>query len=111
MVRSVNRWFLDGNPPANTKIHAVAKYEEANASPAFKDVVLAFANLDRGADSADQFVIPSALAPLIGIKDGRLYDMKNIAAYTGQTANRRDLWLWNGGSGLSGAAPQTEISL
>ncbi|MEM9235212.1 MAG: alpha-amylase family glycosyl hydrolase, partial [Verrucomicrobiota bacterium] len=102
-LRSVNRWFLDGNG-FNNQIFAVAKYEEANASPAFKDVVLAFNNIDRDNDQSDTYVIPSALAPLLGIKDGRQYDAKNIAAYLGQDPNRRDSWLWNGGSGLSGSA-------
>ncbi|MCH7224965.1 alpha-amylase family glycosyl hydrolase [Haloferula sp. A504] len=102
-LRSVNRWFLDGDG-FNNQIFAVAKYEDAGASPAFQDVVLAFTNLDRNNDQSDNFKIPPALAPLIGLKDGRLYDVKNIAAYLGQDPNRRDLWLWNGGSGVSGAS-------
>jgi hypothetical protein len=32
-----------------------------------------------------------------------MYDSKNIAAYLGQNAGRRDTWLWNGGSGISGS--------
>ncbi len=102
-LRSVNRFFLTGDG-ANNQIFAVAKYEEAGASPAFKDVVLAFTNLNRNGDESDNFKIPSGLATLMGLKDGRLYDVKNIAAYLGQNPNRRDVWLWNGGSGLSGAS-------
>ncbi|MEP4076606.1 alpha-amylase family glycosyl hydrolase [Haloferula sp.] len=102
-LRSVNRWFLDGNG-FNNQIFATAKYETSGGSPAFNDVVLAFTNIDRNNDQSDTFVIPSELTPLIGLEDSRLYDVKNIAAYLGQNAGRRDTWLWNGGSGLSGAS-------
>ena len=103
-LRSPNRWFLDGDG-ANAKIHGVAKYGTAGASPAFGDVVLAFANLDRNADSTDNFRIPGALAPLLGIKDDRTYNVRNIAAYLNGSigmTGRRDAWLW--GSGIPGAA-------
>lgn len=100
-LRSPNRWFLDGDGN-NSQILAAAKYETAYASPATSDVVLAFANLDRNNSQSDNFKIPSALAPLLGLNDGRLYNTKNIAAYTAQQAGRRDLWLW--GSGISGAS-------
>jgi len=97
-LRSSNRWFLDGdgNKP---NIHAVAKYEQANASPAFHDVVLAFANLDRNNDQIDNFKIPAALAPLLGIQDARLYNVKNIAAYNRppDLSGRDAAWLWPGG--------------
>ncbi|GAB4172192.1 MAG: hypothetical protein Fur0032_11590 [Terrimicrobiaceae bacterium] len=99
-LRSSNRWFLDGDGN-NPKIHAVAKYEAAGGSPATKDVVLAFANLDRNNTQADNFKIPSGLASIVGLKDGRTYNTKNIAAYTAQQSNRRDLWLW--GSGYTGS--------
>jgi hypothetical protein len=99
-LRSSNRWFLIGNGN-NGQIFASAKYEEPNASPAFKDVVLGFANLDVSNDQADTFVIPGGLAPLLGIKDGRTYNVRNIAAYTAVQSNRRDLWLW--GSGITGS--------
>jgi hypothetical protein len=101
-LRSSNRWFLDGDG-SNNKIHAEAKYEAANALPAFSDVVLAFASLDRGNDRQDNFRIPSALAPLLGIRDGRSYNVKNIAAYLGADSSRRDQWLWNGSAGYSGS--------
>jgi hypothetical protein len=99
-LRSPNRWFLDGDG-GNTQIFAAAKYETANASPATSDVVLAFSNVNRDATQSDNFKIPSGLAPLLGLQDGRLYNVKNMAAYTAQQANRRDLWLW--GSGITGA--------
>ena len=47
-LQGPHRYFLnqtDGN--VNESIWAVAKYEEANASPLASDVVFAFANLDR----------------------------------------------------------------
>lgn len=103
-LRSSLRWFLDGDGN-NNQIHAVAKYETANRSPALQDVVLAFANLDRNNAQADQFKLPSTLANLLGIKDGRQYNVKNIAAYENAgngTSGRRAAWLWSGG-GLSGA--------
>ena len=100
-LRSSNRWFLNGDG-GNDKIFAVAKYEEPNASPAFKDVVLAFANVGRDNTHSDNFKIPAGLAPLLGIKDGRTYNVKNTAAYTAQQSNRRNLWLW--GAGITGSA-------
>ena len=99
-LRSSNRWFLDGDGN-NDQIHAVAKYETANASPATSDVVLAFTNLDRDHTVSDNFKIPAGLAPLLGLQDNRTYNVKNIAAYTAQQSNRRDLWLW--GAGITGA--------
>jgi hypothetical protein len=99
-LRSPNRWFLDGDGD-NPSIHAVAKYGTANASPAFSDVVIAFSNLDRDNVQSDNFKIPAGLAPLLGIKDGRTYNVRNLAAYTAQDATRDDLWLW--GAGITGA--------
>lgn len=99
-LRSSNRWFLDGDG-FNNKIHAIAKYETANASPIASDVVLAFSNLDRNNDQTDNFKIPSALATLLGLQNDRIYNSKNIAAYIAQDSTRRDQLLW--GSGISGA--------
>ncbi len=92
-LRSPNRWFLDGDG-ANNQIFAAAKYETANASPATSDVVLAFSNLDRNNDQSDNFKLPSSLTALLGLEDGRSYNVKNIAAYTALDSNRRDTWLW-----------------
>ncbi|MCU0796159.1 MAG: hypothetical protein MUF31_09515 [Akkermansiaceae bacterium] len=102
-LRSSNRWFLDGDGN-NAQIHAVAKYETANASPAVSDVVLAFSNLDRNNNQADNFKIPATLAGLLGLQDGRTYNARNIAAYENPTigmTNRRSQWLW--GAGLTGS--------
>jgi glycosidase len=98
-LRSSNRWFLNGS---NSKLYAVAKYEQDGASPTAQDVVLAFANIDRSNDQSDHFIIDPALATKLGIKDGRTYNVKNIAAYLGADANRRSYWLWNGNNGYTG---------
>ena len=98
-LRSSNRWFLTGDG-ANAKIHAVAKYETPGASPGVSDVVLAFANLDRGNNQQDNFKIPGALAPQLGLQDGRSYNVRNIAAYENLSigmSGRRDAWIWPGG--------------
>ncbi|MDA8967212.1 hypothetical protein N9158_01510 [bacterium] len=95
-LRSPNRWFLDGNGP-NDAIHAVAKYESAGASPARSDVMLAFANLDRDSVQGDTYKIPTTLANLLGLANGRTYNTKNRAAFTGQVAGRDGIWLWDGG--------------
>ncbi|MGA0844981.1 MAG: hypothetical protein ACO3RV_00440, partial [Luteolibacter sp.] len=92
-LRSSNRWFLDGDG-FNGNIHAVAKYESPGASPNQSDVVIAFANLDRNNTQGDQFKIPTALADLLGLEDHRTYNVKNIAAYTAQQCDRRELWQW-----------------
>ncbi|WPJ97421.1 hypothetical protein SH580_06820 [Coraliomargarita algicola] len=102
-LTSSNRWFLDGDGN-NTKIFAAAKYETANASPASSDVVLGFVNVDRNNAQSDNFKIPESLAPLLGLQDGRTYNVKNIAAYLNDSigmSGRRDTWLW--GSGITGA--------
>lgn len=106
-LRSSGRWFLNpvGSAGPDENIFAVAKYEEANASPASKDVVLAFVNLNRSNTSANTFGIPSALGSLLGIRSDRTYNVRNIAAYLGPNndyPNRRSNFLW-GSNGISGA--------
>lgn len=102
-LRSSNRYFLDqqngGGPQAN--IFSVAKYETANAAPNLSDVVFAFASLDRNGAQTGTFKIDITQngSNLFGIKPGRLYNVKNIAAYTAIDGNRRNYWLWNGGMG------------
>ena len=106
-LRSSSRWFLNpqGSDIPDQNIFAVAKYEEANASPATKDVVLAFVNLNRSNTSANTFGIPSGLGTLLGIKSGRTYNVRNIAAFLGpdnEFPNRRTNFLWPS-NGITGA--------
>lgn len=106
-LRSSSRWFLNpvGATSPDENIFAVAKYEQANASPASKDVVLAFVNLNRSNTSANTFGIPAGLGTILGIKPGRTYNAKNIAAYLGpnnELPNRRSTFLW-GSNGMTGA--------
>jgi hypothetical protein len=77
----------------------VAKYETANGAPNFNDVVFAFANVDRDNNQSGTFNVNITQGPgnLFGIKPGRFYNVKNLAAYTGADANRRNVWLWPGG--------------
>ena len=105
-LRASNRWFMDGDG-GNGSIHAVAKYETPEAFPAESDVVLAFANLDRNQTQSDNYKLPPALYDLMGLQDDRVYNVKNIAAYTGQDAGRRDQWLWNGAVGFTGSDLKT----
>lgn len=105
-LRSSNRWFINGDN-SNNQIFSVAKYAQSGASPAVSDVVLAFANLDRINDQDDNFKIPAGLATQLGIQNGRLYNVRNIAAYLRPptVTGRRDTWQW--GSGISGSALQS----
>jgi hypothetical protein len=105
-LRSSNRHFLnlnDGTP--HGQIFSVAKFEARNAAPNGSDVVLAFVNLDRDASPAtigsNRFNVDidtdSDGVNDFGIKPGRRYDVKNIAAYLGTSPGRRDAFLIPGG--------------
>jgi glycosidase len=100
-LRSANRYFLDqtggGGPQAN--IFSVAKYETANGAPNQSDVVFAFATLDRNNTQSGTFNVNITQngANLFGIKPARIYNVKNISAYTGIDGNRRNYWQWGGG--------------
>ncbi len=104
-LRASNRYFLNqtgsGNPQPS--IFSVAKYEQPNGSPNSYDVVFAFANLDRNNQQQGSFNVNIAQngGNLFGIKSGRTYNAKNIAAYTASDPNRRNYWLW-GTSGITG---------
>ena len=99
-LRSSNRYYLDQSSGAGThgKIFSVAKYEAKNAAPAFSDVVFAFANTDRDYSGFGNFDVnqdtDSNSVNDYGIKPGRSYNVKNIAAYTAIRSNRRDIWQW-----------------
>lgn len=104
-LRSSNRWFLNRHSDGvvRDEIFSVAKYTEPYMPLAHQDVVLGFTNLRRNAGQSDTFGIPEALADLLGLADGRTYNVKNIAAYAGTPgrspdfSGRRDAWLWGGG--------------
>jgi glycosidase len=104
-LRSSNRYFLDqtGGGGAQANIYSVAKYVAANAAPNFSDVVFAFATLDRNNVQSGNFNvnITQSGSNLFGIKPSRLYNVKNIAAYTAIDGNRRNVWQW--GSGIAGS--------
>ncbi len=98
-LRSSNRWYLNpaGSNDPDPNIFAVAKYESAGASPAVSDVVLGFVNLDRTIQRQNVFGVTAALADTLGLKDGRNYNVRNIAAYLGpnnEYPTRRDAFLW-----------------
>ena len=104
-LRSSNRYFINQTSGAvHASIHAVAKYESANAAPNFSDVVFAFANLDRNNNPSGVFNvnIPQGPGNLFGIKSNRLYNVKNLAAYLGADGYRRDIWQWGAG-GVAGS--------
>ena len=104
-LRSSNRYYLNqtgsGNPQPS--IFSVAKYEQANGSPNAYDVVFGFANLDRNNSQQGNFNVNITQngGNLFGIKSGRTYNVKNIAAYLGVDPNRRNYWLW-GTNGITG---------
>lgn len=106
-LRSSNRYYLNlSDGTANGQIFSVAKFENRNASPAASDVVFAFVNLDRNATPGtvgfNKFKVNVDAdgdgSNDFGIKRGRQYNFKNIAAYIGlyapsPTATRRDVFL------------------
>lgn len=105
-LRSSNRHFLNLNDDTpHGQIFSVAKFEARNAAPNESDVVLAFVNLDRNATPAtigtNKFNVNiDADANGVndfGIKSGRQYNVRNIAAYLGTDSNRRNTFLIPGG--------------
>ncbi len=101
-LRSIHRWFLyqHGDSADIPEIFGVAKFTQPFASLASQDVVLGFVNLQRDSSPVRTFGIPQALADRMGLQSGRLYNIKNIAAYLGRNnehPSRRDQWLWGGG--------------
>jgi glycosidase len=99
-LQSANRIFL--NPTTvQPNIYAVAKFVATNGLPNFNDVVFAFVNLDTTNAHQANFNVNFVQngANLFGIQSNRIYNVKNLAAYTGADPNRSSYWLWNGGSG------------
>lgn len=105
-LRSSNRYFLDqtGGSGSQPQIFSVAKYQAANGAPNFSDVVFAFVNLDRDNDQQGNFNlnIDQNGSNLFGIKPGRRYNVKNIAAYTALDGTRRDQFLFPPQGGENG---------
>ncbi|HLZ54114.1 MAG TPA: hypothetical protein VKS19_06500, partial [Verrucomicrobiae bacterium] len=102
-LKSPNRYYLNqsGSETPQPSIFSVAKYQTANAAPNFSDVVFAFTSLDRNNAQTGNFDVNITQngSNLFGIQPNRLYNVKNIAAYLGADPNRRNDWLWNGGTG------------
>jgi len=109
-LRGSKRWFLNlTNGSASNEIWAVAKYEQEGVSPNFQDVVFCFSNLRTETASSGSFnvgVFNNALVNIFGMKPGRSYGLKNIAAYIGPAGQgydqtRRDTWfIYNWASSL-----------
>jgi hypothetical protein len=102
-LRSDNYFFLNlqDNTP-HGQIFSVAKYEQRNGDPAQFDVVLCFISLQPGLTVATP---PGNYFSLnvdadgdgrndFGIRADRLYNVKNIGAYTLNGATRNDVFLW-----------------
>jgi hypothetical protein len=104
-LRSNLRYFLNQlNGEPDEAVFVVAKMETRNASPAKADVVFAFVNLNRNAPkpTTADVNIDSDGDGLndFGIKAGRKYNVKNLAAHRGDGEERREAW--RGGEGLAG---------
>jgi hypothetical protein len=103
-LRSSLRWFINQTTgSAHSQIYSVAKYQTPNGSPATTDVVFAFVNLARNADPAGTFNVNITQngQNLFGIKPHRMYNVRNIAAYSAHNlSGRSNEWLW--GSGRTG---------
>jgi glycosidase len=102
-LQCANRVFLSPTAP-QPNIYAVAKFTTTNGSPNFSDVVFAFVNLDVNNSQQGNFNVNITAngTNLFGIKPGRLYNVKNIAAYLGVDSSRRNDWLW-GTNGIAGS--------
>ena len=96
-LRSSNRYYINQTDNSvQQNIFSVAKYDTANASPGVSDVVLGFVNLDRNNTQAGNYNVNVSLDGtnnLFGIHGGRVYNVKNIAAYLGTDGTRRNQFL------------------
>jgi glycosidase len=91
------------NHTPHQQIFSVAKMQRRNASPSQSDVVFAFVNLTLGSDEETQNGNWFDLnvdddhdgTNDFGIKPNSMYNVRNLAAYTGIDPNRRDAFLWS----------------
>jgi hypothetical protein len=91
-LRSSNRYYLNQTDGTmQNEIFSVGKYQTANASPGVSDVVFGFVNLDRNNSQAGNFNVNITQngSNLFGITSGRIYNVRNIAAYLGGTDQTR----------------------
>jgi hypothetical protein len=97
-LRTTNRYFLNqtGSETPQEEIFSIAKYQTASGAPNFNDVVFAFVNLDRNDAQTGNFDVNVTQngSNLFGIQPSRIYNVKNIAAYTGADPNRPNYWIW-----------------
>jgi glycosidase len=102
-LRSDNYHYLnlqDGTP--HGQIFSVAKFEERHGDPAHFDVVFCFINLQPGltvvTPPGNHFNLNVSANGHgmndFGIKADRLYNVKNIAAYTLNDPSRSNVFLW-----------------
>ena len=100
-LRSSNRCYLDQTDgTVQESIFSVAKYDTANASPGVSDVVFGFVNLDQNDTQTGSYnvnVSVDGTNNVFGIHSGRMYNVKNIAAYLGTDSTRRGQFLISGG--------------
>jgi glycosidase len=99
-LQSANRIFLAPTSP-QPNVYAVAKFVATNGAPNFNDVVFAFVNLDTANSHQATFSLNLLQngANNFGIQSNRIYNVKNLAAYSAADPNRVNDWLWNGSSG------------
>jgi glycosidase len=105
-LRSANRFFLNlqDNTP-HGQIFSVAKFEKRNAAPDTNDVIFAFVNLSAHINvvtpPANWFNVNVDVdgnhVNDFGIQPNHLYNVKNLAAYTGRGPHRREVFLWDAG--------------
>jgi glycosidase len=102
-LQNANRVFL--NPTTSQpNIYAVAKFTTTNGPPNFNDVVFSFVNLAYADTEQGYFNINISEngTNLFGINPNRMYNVKNIAAYSAIDPARGSYWLW-GPSGVAGS--------
>jgi hypothetical protein len=102
-LRSDNHIYLNlMNGQAFDEVFSVAKFEHRNGSATTNDIVFAFVNLTahsaQGNSPGHWFNLKQDQdnngVNDFGIQPARLYNVKNLAAYTGADTTRAGNWLW-----------------